>query len=144
MNEADSQKQCWTRQHSNRMRTVHMPTVRVWPPQMSIIPTPWIPTPLKGPGTRYTYPPEGTWYQRYLPPRRDLVPEIPTPLWTGWQTPCDNITFLQQLLRAVKKDIHGTGHKNCLELTTKNELCIVEVLLYSKAVYCYDVESVYK
>ena len=24
-------------------------------------------------------PPEGTWYQRHLTPRRDLAPEIPTP-----------------------------------------------------------------
>ena len=29
--------------------------------------------------TGYTYPPEGTWDQRYLPPGKELAPEIPTP-----------------------------------------------------------------
>ena len=62
------------------MRTVNMPTVRVlvatkdvnhthpldtYPSERDLVPD--IPTPQKGPGTRDTYPREGTWYQKYLP-----------------------------------------------------------------------------
>ena len=48
--------------------------------------------PQKGPGTRDTYPPEGTWDQRYISPGRDLE-----------QTDiCENITFPQRRWRAVK------------------------------------------
>ena len=41
------------------------------------------------PSPRHTHPlwiypsiPEGTWCRRYPPPRKDMGPEIPTPLWT--------------------------------------------------------------
>ena len=79
------------------------------------IPTSQIPTP------RYL-PPEGTWYQRYLPPKRNLVPEIPILPKGGVGIPRDtrdtyspsvnrltdtygNITFPQLLLRAVIRDL---------------------------------------
>ena len=48
--------------------------------------------PQKGPGTRDTYPPEGTWDQRYISLGRDLE-----------QTDIsENITFPQRRWRAVK------------------------------------------
>ena len=102
------------RQHSSKMRTARLSAIRV-----SIAttrcqyhggryPYPWIYLPLIGitnlPNipTPYTYPPpEGTKYERYLPPNLEVVPEcLPLPVNRLTDT-CKNIPFPQLLSRAV-------------------------------------------
>ena len=89
------------------------------PPQVYILPTSISTSQIPIP--RYL-PPEGTWYQRYLHPKRNLVPEMPTLPKGGVGIPrdtrdtyppsvnrltdtCGNITFLQLLLRAVIRNL---------------------------------------
>ena len=85
-----------TRKHSSRMRTSRLPTVShcipcpggcTRPPRSHVWGVGTHPPghthplghshPQNGPGTRYTKPP-GTWYQRYLPPGKDMGLELPT------------------------------------------------------------------
>ena len=72
-----------------------------------------IPNPQKGPDARHTHPrrdlgqgnrtPEGTWDQVYPQNGPETRDTHPLSLWTQWRTDeCENITFLQLLLRAVK------------------------------------------
>ena len=97
-----------TRKHSSRMRTARLPTVHVWWPALDVSSWGgWVPT------TPGQDPCVGGWVlSPWVPyPRRDLVPEIPTPpsrgdmgpeiptthplpFWTEWLTDASgNITF---------------------------------------------------
>ena len=151
-----------TRNHSSRMRTTGLPTVihcipgpmsRIWVPPLPLdIPT----TPRYTPSN--TQPPprkdllpkiphEGTWYQRYPPPkgtgtwdtsqkglgtrdinpptqpRKDMRPEIPP--WTEWLTgTCENITFLYLRWCAVTRE-----SRRKLELNFWLEECIPGMIL---------------